>query len=157
MPLHDYHCSTCGNVQADVYRSCDEGAQSTPPTCACGTRMEWIPAVGSMDAKEPFQQFDTFDGRGQKVHVGSLHQLRQIERDSEQAARNGEGEHLTWRAYSQDRSNRYVNTHGEVPQESPKEEYVRKFGKSLRSQVAPEREYGPGVNDSNTSALGVVE
>lgn len=37
--------------------------------------------------------------------VDSLHAMRQIERQTEQMHRNGEGQPLVWRDYSQNRSN----------------------------------------------------
>ena len=42
---------------------------------------------------------------GQERLVESLSALRQIERESEQRHRNGEGAPLVWRDYSNDRSN----------------------------------------------------
>ena len=47
---------------------------------------------------------------GKATTVGSLHQMRQIERETEQQARNGEGQRLVWRDYSQNSSNKDVHT-----------------------------------------------
>jgi hypothetical protein len=57
-----------------------------------------------MDALEPMQTFDIYDGAGRPTTVQSLHHLRQLERQSEQLARNGEGQQIAWRAYSNDAS-----------------------------------------------------
>jgi hypothetical protein len=71
----------------------------------CGQTMTWMPSrPPAVDAREPFAQFSV-DVNGQQVTVGSLHQMRQIERLSEQQHRNGEGQPMVWRDYSQDRSN----------------------------------------------------
>jgi hypothetical protein len=58
-----------------------------------------------MDAYEPFQEYEVYDGRGRPVVVESMRQMRQIEHDSEQQARNGEGQQMVWRPYSNDVSN----------------------------------------------------
>lgn len=158
MALHDYECLGCRTVLSDQHRSITEGATARPPLCpVCHIPMDWIPKVGRMDALEPFQRFTTRDGAGREVVIDSLHKLRQVEKESEQLARNGEGEHLTWRHYSNDKSNRDVNTHGDAPQQSPDPTFVQKFGKAIKSKEAPEVEYGPGVTDANTSALGGVD
>ena len=76
--------------------------------------MIWIPQTRAMDVGgvkgAAFRAFETRDGRNQPVLVDSLHKLRQIERESEQQARNGEGQQMTWRQYSQDPSNKHVHT-----------------------------------------------
>jgi hypothetical protein len=99
-------------VERDVYRSIVDGATLHPPSCpkCAHDPMAWIPAVGSMDAYEPFQAFETTDGRGNPVTITSLRKLRQVERESEQAERNGEGQRMVWRQYSQDPSNRHSHT-----------------------------------------------
>ena len=111
MPLHDYVCYVCSVRVNDVYRSVEDGAVKTPVLCPrCQQRMVWIPQVGRMDALEPFQRFETTDGRGQPVVIDSLHKLRRIERESEQQQRNGEGQQQVWRQYSQDPSQRHDHT-----------------------------------------------
>lgn len=80
--------------------------------------MEWIPAIGGMDfgpaGGAGFKAFtiEEPDQRGvpTRIEVDSLHKLRQIERESERRARNGEGRPLVWRAYAQGRSNDDVHT-----------------------------------------------
>jgi len=103
-----------------------------------------------------FKGFTTYDGRNRPVQIDSLHKLRQVEREAEQMARNGDGQPLVWRRYAQDGSNRDVPTLGDLkgPALTPSEAGKRKFGQALRkSAEAPDVTYGPGVNDSNTSAL----
>ena len=110
MPLHDFQCGQCSRRTIDVYVPISVGATGATVYCAeCGNRMDWLPQVGSMDAKEPFQQ-TTVDVGGVPTTIGSLHQMRRIERETEQRARNGEGQRLVWRDYSQNRSNTDVHT-----------------------------------------------
>jgi len=106
-----------------------------------------------------FTAFETTDGRGQPVFVDSLHKLRQVERDSEQAYRNGEGQPMVWRHLSQDQTNRDAPTlsksyyGGDAPEPAAK----HRFGSTLqKSSEEPEgRAFGPGVSESNASALGM--
>ena len=147
MPLADYRCETCGRIQPDVYFPSDQGACAHPPVC-CDRLMDWIPAVGAMDAYEPGQEFQVRDGRNQLRTVESLREIRKIERESEQQARNGEGQRMVWRKYSQNASNVHVNTLGPDPAQHPE----RRFAVQRSAAVAA-REYGPGVGDHNASAL----
>lgn len=126
MPLHDYRCTECGTRLFDVYRSIAEGARARLPLCPdCQCPMGWIPQVGAMDAKEPFQAYtvarDLYDKnpltgdteRHQRIErIDSLHTMRKIERDSEQRFRNGEGEPMRFRMLSTDRSNKDVGSFG---------------------------------------------
>lgn len=155
MALHDFRCSICGKVSHDINIPISIGAVDGAPPCLwCGETMDWIPQVGRMDAYEPSLEFDTFDGRNQPVHIDSLKKLRQVERESEIHARNGEGQPMVWRKYSQDRSNVHVSTLGESPTVAPTRSAAERFGSTLRkSAEAPDTTYGPGVSDSNTSAL----
>lgn len=116
MALHDYQCPDCGVIVRDYDVPIAVGAQAGAPNCPMGcvaasagaaffVKTVWIPQVGRMDAYEPFQEFTVVDGQGKTVLVESLRQLRQIEDQSEQQARNGEGQPMVWRDYSQDASN----------------------------------------------------
>src|SRR5215510_15475138 len=109
MALHDFWCQVCGQVLVDVNISIDIGATAGAPL-HCGRPTSWIPQVGRMDAYEPFQEFETYDGQNRPVVVDSLKKLRDIERQSEQDARNGEGQPIVWRRYSNDKSNHDVHT-----------------------------------------------
>ncbi len=104
--MHDYVCDRCGHALTDVYRPVSVRASDDRPKCPhCCRLMDWIPQVGRMDAYEPNAEFDHVLKDGTTVHIDSLAKLRAVERDSEQRARNGEGEQLRWRDYSQDKSN----------------------------------------------------
>ena len=110
MPLHDFRCAGCGRRAIDIYVPIAVGARLAEILCVrCDQVMDWIPQVGGMDAREPsFQTTVSINGR--ETTVGSLHQMRQIERATEQQARNGEGQRLVWRDYSQNSSNKDVHT-----------------------------------------------
>lgn len=158
MPRHDYQCTICGATKRDVYRSCQEGAQARPPIChECSEPMNWVPGIGAMDVGggPTFHAFDCYDGRNNLVRVDSLHKLREVERESEKMARDGEGQQITWRMFSNDNSNRHVNTHGPDPAERPTQQAIEKYGPGIRRMSEePERPYGPAVSDSNASVLG---
>lgn len=159
MPLHDYQCVEDGTLLTDQYRSVEDGAQAHRPLCpTCGNRMAWVPAVGAMDAFEPGGKFSMYDGQNRPVTVESFAQMRALERVSEQQYRNGEGQPLRFRALHQDHSNMLDNTFGEPPEQTPTAAAKRKWGlrgatKQISEATAESRAYGPGVNDSNTSAL----
>lgn len=160
MSLHDFRCSRCGRLSLDIAIPIAIGATAGAPLCQiCHIPTEWIPAVGRMDAASgpSFKAFDAYDGANRPVHVDSVHKLRQIERESEQLARNGEGQQINWRMWSNDKSNRLDNTLGKyVAGERPDPAYAKKFGKAFGDAVA-DQAFGPGVDESNTSALGGVD
>lgn len=183
MPRHDYRCPRCATILRDQYRSVVEGGLVNPPFCpnalcqddGSPQRMVWIIPVPRMDLRTDgegrsgatFQKFTMRDGRNQLVEIDSLSKLRQVERESEQLARNGEGQIVQVRAFAQDRSNRHTNVFGERPADAPQltEAGKRRFGLQGGAQAiaatTPESEpdcpYGPGVNDSNTSALALED
>lgn len=155
MALHDFVCDICGKVAEDINIPIDIGAVKGAPSCLwCGETMDWIPKIGRMDALEPMQEFTVMDGRNQPVLIDSLAKLRKVERESEIHARNGEGQPMVWRKYSQDRSNVHVHTLGTDPSQAPTRAGAEKFGKTLKkSAQEPSVSFGPGVNASTTSAL----
>lgn len=133
--------------------------------------MSWVPQVSRMDAGSgpSFTAFDQEilqpDGTHKRVHISSLHQLRQVETDSMTRARNGEGQPLCWRDYSQNRSNQQVHTlMPTTPAEQAQQDLARdraalprhrgSFSITKHGADAPDRSLGPGVTDATTSALG---
>lgn len=159
MPRHDYiHCN---QVVTDVVRSVAVGALGDPPPCpVCGRPMSWIPQTTAMDVGgvkgAAFKAFDTTDGRGNPVHIDSLRKLRQVERESEVHARNGEGQPMVFRRWAQDGSNRDQPTLSKDYRggEQPTPASAHRFGQSLqRSATEPDTSFGPAVNESNASAL----
>lgn len=172
MPNHDYRCPECATILRDQYRTIEQGGSAHPPRCPhCFAMMVWIIPRPRMDLRsdgegrsgQTFQKFFARDGRNHLVEIDSVHKLRQVENESEQLARNGEGQVVRFRAYEQDRSNMSVNVFGERPKDDPDmvltEAGKRKFGLQGGAQLIdgnqaePEYSYGPGVNDSNTTAL----
>lgn len=159
MALHDFSCS-CGHRVIDYYIPATLRASEHPPTCdRCFAPMQWIPQVGRIDAKEPFQQFQTYirqpDGSEKLTTIGSLHQMRQIERESEQRQKDGEGQQMVWRDYSQDRNHTDRHAFAEDPSEAPDPAFVRRARPRAVEATVADAAYGPGVSDSNTSPLGV--
>ena len=155
MALHDFYCQVCGQVLVDVNVPITIGARLGAPE-HCGRPTQWIPQVGRMDAYEPFQEFETRDGQNRRVLVDSLHALRKVERESEQQYRDGEGQPLVWRSYSNDASNRDVHAlhPGWTGGARPDPAFVRKHGASFRrGETVADTDYGPGVSDETPSAL----
>jgi len=168
MPIHDLYCDTCGaerpNTHCALVRlpepEVHAGFVTTQrvefPDC-CGTPMTFHPPRVVMDAYEPFQEFSTEvlqpDGSHKSVLVDSLAKLRSIEHTSEARARNGEGQPMVWRDYSQDPSNFDVNTMGEPDSPTLSAADKKRFGGPLRTQVDQDVALGPGVTDANVSAL----
>lgn len=118
--------------------------------------MTWVPQVGSMDAREPFQQSTVYvrqpDGTEKPTVIHSLSQMRQIERESEQRAKDGEGQQMVWRDYSQDRNHADTHAFAKDPAAMPQKSSRVKV--SAVPESAVQDSYGPGVSDANTSALG---
>lgn len=121
--------------------------------------MVWIPQVGAMDAYEPGHEVTVEvrqpDGSFKPTTVESLGQIRRLERESEQRARNGEGEQLRWRDYSTDRSNRDQNSFGAGPGQAPSAAAKARFGRRAMtvSKDEPDAPLGPGVSEAASSAL----
>jgi hypothetical protein len=163
MALHDFFCGQCGQVLVDIHVPVAIGATAGAPE-HCGAKTTPIPAVGSMDIgavkTAGFHGFETTDGRGNPVLVDSLHKLRQVERESEQAYRNGEGQPMVWRKWAQDGSNADQPTLSKsyYGGDAPTPEAKHRFGSTLKKATEePGHSYGPGVSDANTSALGGEE
>ena len=148
-----------------TYTVADVDSPGWPPSCgACAetdydARLELAPQAGDFaldlrsdgEGDRPFQKFSTVVN-GRRVVIDSLSKLRQVERDSEQAYRNGEGEPVRFRMWNQDASNRDVNTFGtagsigdQVYSSGQQPTKSGKVGIVRHGQEAPEVELGPGM------------
>lgn len=165
MALHDYRCPGCGFLHVDIYRSITVSARTTAPVCHCGHQTEWIPQVGRMEAGggtggfEPFEtQVLQPDGSHKTVTVSTLNDIRRIERETERQQRNGEGQAMVWRDYSQDRNNTHVHTLGTDPSEAPSAAALAKFGPAItrHGETEPVAALGPGVTESMSSVFADV-
>lgn len=156
MALHDFWCQSCGRLFADVNVPIAIGATRGAPVCPdCQRQTAWIPQIGAMDAKEPFQEFEVYDGRNRRVLIDSLRRLRQVERESEKLAADGVGQPMVFRRWAQDDSNRDVPTLGAYGGERPDPAKVKQFKPAAATEdAAIDTKFGPGVNLSNASALG---
>jgi hypothetical protein len=176
MPVHDLVCPECGFEQPATYLPLvplaepdrSRGYKVTQrvdfPDCpTCRIRMAFIVPRVAMDAYEPGHEFEAEitqpDRSVKRVMVDSLSKIRQLEHDSEQRARDGEGQHLVWRDYSQDRSNRHEHAIAKDPSQKPDPAFLKRFrednaGGPISAETADAAAYGPGVSDANTSALG---
>lgn len=169
MALHDFFCARCGQVLTDINVPIAIGQRAGAPD-HCGQQTQPIPGIGRMDIGAvkgvAFQAFETTDGRGNPVLVDSFHKMRQVERESEQAFRNGEGQPMNWRRASQCKSNWDQPTlspsyGGEAPTPEAKHRFgstLQKSGSSAEGELTNpdlDRSFGPGVHEGNASALGM--
>jgi hypothetical protein len=164
--IETFRCQTCRTVTSQDYGQ-------APPVCH-GTPMKWAqtreyhpelhgwstgmkaPAVDfspSRDRELPIQLAD-----GSQMKMESLHQIRQLEKESQQLAANGEGQELRFRHYSTDRgTGRHLeNTFGAPPQRKPQ---LTRDGKQVVSitpvdgETMDAAEMGPGATEALASAL----
>lgn len=162
MANHDFWCQECGQVLVDINVPIAIGATEGAPL-HCGRKMNWIPFTRAMDIGAVkgagFKGFTCRDGRGNRVEVDSLHTMRRIERESEQAYRNGEGEPIVFRRWANTDSNKDVHTlhptwtGGEAPDPA----WVKKNAAALKRDASvADTDYGPGVSDDTPSALDAL-
>jgi hypothetical protein len=145
MATHDIRCTACGYIYRDVNISVIVGARAYCRETFCtrcgatrGMTLEPVPAIrlslfsdgvststpGDF-TKSTTQVEDPSSPSGyREVTVGSLHDIRRLERESEQAERNGEGRKMVWRDYSQDHSNQFIHTLGEDPSLKPAKRFT---------------------------------
>jgi DNA-directed RNA polymerase subunit RPC12/RpoP len=114
----------------------------------------------STGMRAPAIDFNQTQGRvapiGGGIEVNSLRDIRRIERESEQAVRDGVpgAERVIFRKYSQDRSNLHTHTMGEAPEARPSKEFLRKQKGSIGSNPgAEELGMGPGAQEELASYL----
>lgn len=133
MALHDFHCLACGERVIDFNVPVAIGARAGAPycpSCEIPTPMEPIVAIGRMSLFSEFEKFtlpieDPASPTGfRDVQINTLSDIRRLERDSEQAERNGEGRRMVWRDYSNDPSNKDKHTLGEDPSLTPPKHYA---------------------------------
>ena len=163
MALHDFWCQVCGQVLIDINVPIAVGATAGAPE-HCGRPANWIPYTRAMDIGAVkgagFRGFTTRDGRGHPVEIDSLHKMRQIERESEQQYRNGEGQPLVFRRWANTDSNRDVHTlaPGWTGGEAPDPQWVKKHAAQLKRDTSvADTDYGPGVSDATPSALDTLK
>lgn len=127
---HDFRCPSCGFVLRNAPAPAPFSRPDLNPRCPQhlwplgGVLMDWLPAArfsGFSDAesrggRSDFTKFtlpveDPGSPTGYRdVTIGSLSDIRRLERESEQRERNGEGRRMVWRDYSQDASNAHTHT-----------------------------------------------
>lgn len=105
------------------------GAQAFPPI-HCESPMIWLPQVGRISCfaeseKTTIPVEDPSSPTGfRDVTIGSLADIRRLERESEQAERDGVGRRMIWRDFSQNRSNTDVHTIMADPALTPSKTYT---------------------------------
>lgn len=149
-----------------MYRSIVVGALGRKEYCdRCAGTMVWLPQVGRMEAGGGPGGFDPFttevlqpDGSHKTVVVSTLSDIRRLERETEVRARNGEGQAMRWRDYSQDHSNQHTHLFGESPALTPSKEALAKFGPAItrHGETEPEAALGPSVTEADASVFADV-
>jgi hypothetical protein len=174
MALHDYRCPDCGYIQRDFHVPTGIRASEMAPRCPKhqfplgGTRMEWIPQAkfscfsdSGKQSGDSFTKFTTpVEDPGSPTGfrdetIGSLADIRRLERESEIRERNGEGRRMIWRDYSQDPSNRDKHTIAEDPSLTPSKTFANGTPVTIRrgdSVVADhgEQHHGPRGGPDHT-------
>lgn len=168
MPLiRIYRCADCNQTKTT-------GLEMTQPLCpSCRGPMKWMQTRDYVDAAHwpklgsaPAIDFNQTAGRiapiGEHgVAINSLHDMRRIERESEQMVRDGvPGAQLhIFRKYAQDQSNFDVHTLGPDPSQRPSPEWLRKHGHEIgsiaESGVGAVEGMGPGAREDLASHLPV--
>lgn len=163
MALHDFWCQVCGQVLVDINVPIAIGATAGAPS-HCGRQTAYIPTTRAMDIggvkTAGFRGFTTRDGRGNPVEIDSLHTMRRVEREAEQAYRNGEGQPLVFRRWANTDSNKDVHSlhPGWTGGEAPDPTWVKQHAADLKRHASvADTEYGPGVSDATPSALDSLE
>ncbi len=137
MALHDFRCPSCETRYPDIDVPISVGASHAEILCrACQQDIDQdilcvpIPAIGRMSLFGEFEKVTTQvldrtrpSGYREET-ISTLADIRRLERESEVAERNGEGQRMVWRDYSQDHSNQQVHTLMADPSEKPAKTYT---------------------------------
>ncbi len=162
MATHDLWCVACGQRYDDVPIPAVIGARCFCAHAFCvlcapeGHSLEPIPALrlslfSDADpkssphdfAKSTHQIEDPASPTGYRtVTVSSLHDIRTLERESEQRERNGEGRRMVFRDYSQDHSNQFLHTLGSDPSLKPAKTFTNGQPVRLRKGDAVTADHG---------------
>lgn len=115
MPTYDLQCTYCGTLTYDYI---NQSYKDPLPLCArCNSPQEKV--WSASHTHRPFAAFeiDSKDAQGKptKITIDSLGKLRQVEADSLRAYREGRGQPIIFRAYSQNPSNCDQNVFGMLP------------------------------------------
>lgn len=150
MARHDLRCVRCGAIHPDVDIPVTVGARKYCATGAhrchhivnthyvCMGELEPLPAIrislfsdaDSHGGRTDFAKFTLpvedpgAPGGFREETIGSLADIRRLERESEQREANGEGRRMVWRDYSQDGSNRDRHTLGADPSRRPSKTFL---------------------------------
>jgi hypothetical protein len=107
--------------------------------------MEMFPETMQHDLLTGGTGLDVLNATGDaEVRISSLSEIRSIENESLRRSRNGDGAPIVFRGFSQNRSNRHVNSFSGTSLEKNKSERIdpRKMrttqGRPITGQVIPE-------------------
>ncbi len=162
MPRQRFRCPRCGFVDTFWYPTpvydINHNRISSWPCCPHCTLDDQLMASDyelppQMEAFPETMQHDLLTGGtgltvqsadGGDVTVSSLREIRTIENESLRRARNGDGSPIVFRGFSQNRSNRHVNSFSGSSLEKNKSERIdprsmkTTQGRPITAQVIPE-------------------
>lgn len=133
MPVHDLSCPNCDYSLPDQYFPRLEFVPPNCPTCLIALQREWT----TNRMHRTFEKFEFVEGN-ERIEIDSLSKLRDVERVSEQAYKEGRGRPFVWRQFSQDNSNMDRNVFGENLHPVIKE----RNGRSNRERIQIRRNKG---------------
>lgn len=161
MAAHDLLCTACGHIQVDVQIPVQVGARAYCAVHRCPEKEyfqevdTWLACLGRLEPipASRFSLFSDGDPRGgardftkfttevedpssptgyRQATIGSLADIRRLEKESEQRERNGEGRKYVWRSYSQNRSNEDQHSFMADPSMKPAKHYVNQTPVTVR-------------------------
>ena len=103
MPVQTWICPNCSCQIADQYHP-SSSAILACPNCSLVMDRSW-----ARDSRPLFRSFTSNDGTGDRT-FSSLESVRRYERETERKANGRDGQRIVFREYSQDHTNRDVNT-----------------------------------------------
>lgn len=112
MPKYgNYTCPTCNGLLREYpveFGTTFTAGAPLCPWCEIPVRLDWMPQIGRISAGggPTFTSFETTGPDGKLTRINSITELRAMERRAEQMARNGEGQPMIWRDFSNDVSNK---------------------------------------------------
>jgi len=103
VPVHTWVCPNCGCIIPDQYHPASRALLGCP-NCSLVMERSW-----ARDSRPLFRPFTANDGTGDRT-FSSIESVRRYERETERRADGREGQRIVFREYSQDHTNRDVNT-----------------------------------------------
>ncbi len=149
MPRQRFRCSYCSFIgevwyPPPQYDAAHDRMTAWPGCPDCGVALEPFPASMNHDLLTGGLGLTVENERGQDVTVSALSEIRTIENESLRRARNNDGAVMVFRGFSQNASNRHVNSLAGTSLEKNKSERIDPRamktvqGRLMTAQAIPE-------------------